>query len=166
MPGHGHNETYRNADGEKQHHYHHTAGSHLFALHAQQADQPHHRQCHQGLPQIDLIAEYGKKIPSFEDPLKEISGKQRDACGVCPENGYIDQEHEPGDQEGAVISEDIFHIVVQTSCPRITVCQKMIMTGHHQHHDKSQQQADNGAQRSRLGKIGTAGNNKRSPSYG
>ena len=127
MSYHGRNEADSDANGENQHHHHHDPGGGFFALHAQQTDKRHHRQSYQNFPKIHIIAKDRIEITMFDDRMQKIPRKQRDARGVGPEYRYVDQEHEPGDQEGTVIAKNVFYIGVQTSCPRITVSQKMIV---------------------------------------
>ena len=120
-------EAHSNSDGEKHHHHCHDPGSTFFAFNAQQTDKPHHRQSHQDFCKIDIIAQKCVEIPLFEYRLQKIPRKQGNTCGISPEYRNVDQEHEPGDQEGTVIAKDVLYIGVQTSCPRITVSQKMIV---------------------------------------
>ena len=127
VPDHGGCEAEGDADGEDQHHDHHDPGRKPFALHTEQTDKPHHDQSHQGFPKVDLIAEDRVKIPLPENCMQKVTRKQREARGVGPEDSYVDQEHEPGDQEGQVIAEKLLDIVVQATCPRIMVGQIMIV---------------------------------------
>ena len=73
---------------------------------------------------------------------------------------YVDEEHEPGDEEGAVVAEHLLHVVVQTSRPREPVGQKVIVARNQQHHGKPDEQAEDGARRPCLGEIGFAGDDE------
>ena len=66
-------------------------------------------------------------------------------------------------QEGTVIAKDVLHIIIQAAGTGVAIRQKMIVSGNHQHDDKSNQQTQNRAQGSCLGQIGLTGDDKRAP---
>ena len=134
MADHGSDKANRDPYGEEQRERLHAASCGHLALHAQKRDEADDEQRNEGFSQENLVAEYRVEVSEIEQPMKEIPREQRNARGVCPEYGNVHQEHEPSHQEGAVIAEDEFHIVVQAARPRITICQEMIVVGHHQHH--------------------------------
>ena len=132
---HARREADRDADREKDHQNLYEAGGGQLALYAQESDQGDDENRHQRFAEVDFIAEDRVEISDFEDALQKVARKQRDACGVRPEDGDIHEEHEPRDKKREVIAEDAFYIVVQSARPGVAVRQIMIMARYHQHHD-------------------------------
>ena len=163
---HGNGKAEGDADRKDQDEDLHQAGGGQLALRAQQRHQTHDDQRDGRLAGIDLIAEDRVEIPDLEDPPEEIARKERNAGGVCPENGDVGQEHEPGREEGAVIAEDMLDIVVKAARAGIVVAQVVIVTRHHQHHEIADQQAEGRAEGACLGEIGPAGNDQGAPADG
>ena len=127
------------------------------------ADDGKHGQ--QRLSQIDLIAEHGKEVAKFEGVADKVSGKQRQARGVCPEHGDVGQTEKPEDQKSAVIAEDLPCVGIDASGKGIAACHVEKVAADDEHQSHADKQAEDAAERSRLGKVGVGRDDQGPPAH-
>lgn len=163
MLRHNDQEARRDTYGEHQHQRHHRPSRHLLAPDAHQRDKADGQNRDQDLPEVHLVAKYRVEVTDLEYAPEEVAREERDARGVGPEDGDVHQEHEPRHEKRTVVTEDVLDVVIEAASAGVSDGQEAVVTAHHEHHGGADEEAKDGARRPRLGKIGAARDDERTP---